>query len=243
MSKRVLFVFAACFAATAAAYAQDASLPVNCSERDPRVNAICYDDALLTQAKTLELKYLSAMANITPVNWSELGGKWLRWRGKYIECGLYIGNRPEVAACVEKAMVTLGADLNTSPSHRDRQAAIDAATARMGAVEADAKMRRVACIKLKAAALDDGVSSARDIAVVVVKECRPETSQLVNIMALNIEALPLFSAKSGVSIEAISEVTTQMSNPDDLIGMILEVRAAKRAKRPAAAPKPKMVEG
>ena len=115
-----------------------------------------------------------------------------------------------------------------------------AAQERMEAVVVAARKRRAMCIQAKAAAYEDGVSSSRDIAIIVSKECRSTAYDLARALGAQIEiSRPLFS-RDVPSAEAILSASQDLSNPDDLVPIILERRASIRNQaKPSTKAKPK----
>jgi hypothetical protein len=98
-----------------------------------------------------------------------------------------------------------------------------------------ARQARAECIRTYATVVDDGISSARDIAVVVAKRCKRESARLALLTVVKDELEQPFMTVFLGSLETISTLTNSLSEPDELIADVLGVRRDKRdqARTPA----------
>lgn len=222
-----------------AVVAQSPESPINCPTNAVVNDAVCAIEELKQGAFEIEKKYLSA---IVAGDYSQVLLTKMSWTGQYLQCGHLIGQRQEMIDCIKASFTDFGARLQkiAPPSERGRLSLLLTAQERLESAVEAARKRRFMCIQAKAAVYDDGVSSARDIAIVVAKECRPTAYELARTMAAQIEiSRPLFS-RDVPSAEAILSVSQDLSNPDALVSTILERRAANRAPaKPTTKSKPK----
>lgn len=239
---RFLFIHVIAAAVLSASFevaAQPPDAPIDCPTSAVVNDAVCANKELTEGAFEVEKKYLSA---VVAGDYSKVLIAKTSWLGQYIQCGHLIGRKQEMMSCIKSSFSEFGSRLQEIAPllEQERSALLDAALVRMETAVAAARKRRIMCIQAKAAVYDDGVSSARDIAVVVAKECRPNSYELARTMAAQIEiSRPLFS-RDVPSAEAILSVSQDLSNPDDFISIILERRATNRAPaKSSAKTKPK----
>lgn len=220
-------------------FAQALEAPISCPTSAVVNDAVCAIDELRQGAFEVEKKYLSALVT---GDYSQVLMTKLAWTGQYLQCGYLIGRGHEMSDCIKSSFNEFGANLQKlAPTlEKERSFLQNAAQARMESVVGTAKKRRAICIQAKAAIYDDGVSSARDIAIVIAKDCRPTAYELARALAAQIEvSRPLFS-RDIPSAEAILSLSQDLSNPDDFVPTILERRAANRTPaKPSSKTKPK----
>lgn len=154
-------------------------------------------------------------------------------------------NKREIDECILKSFKDFASELlKLAPElAMDRNALVKAAIDRSKTMVGLAREQRMSCYRETAAAIDDNSSSARDIAVLITKQCRSTSMQVAQTMADSLEiSFPM--SNTPPSFESILSVSKDLSNPDDLISFVLEQRSArKRANRISPKPKPKPVQG
>ena len=210
--------------------------PIECPTHEVVNDVVCAADELKAGAFQIEMKFMSALVSGNPINAIKAKRS---WRSKYLECGFLIGHSKEMRECIKSTFDSFEHQLleigTFNSNQENRISLLDEAISKLELIESKARMTRKECLHKNATTLDDGVSSARDIAVVVAKNCRSETFNYSNAMAATIEvSLPLFSAKSIPSQDSIQSLVNELSNPDDLIGFILEIRAAEKSEGQSA---------
>lgn len=168
----------------------------------------------------------------------------VKWKLRFIQCGHLIIRAKEMIECIDQSFNDFGTELLAlAPElNMDRSALAEVAMDRMRSYEAAEKDRRMLCNRTTAAAIDDDTSSARDIAVVVTKQCRTTSMRVAQSMADTIEvSFPMFSNNAVPSPDAVKALTDDLSNPDNLVALVLKQRLARRSasqSTPKQKPKP-----
>lgn len=198
------------------------------------VNAVCTNESLMQLATAVQHQYF--YASVGPHE--EPRKLRYRWQSEHWTCASLVMQRDRMHACIgealEKFSVSLfplaPAQVMTPREEMYRQA--------YEAIEAYlliARQARAECIRTYATVVDDGISSARDIAVVVAKGCKRESAKVALLTVVKDEFEQPFMTVFLRSHETISTLTNSLSEPDEFIADILSVRRDKRdqARTPA----------
>lgn len=208
--------------------------PLDCSKSDAKMKVLCADVDLMATAIYVDIRYLSAMEKATNIQeWLAISGKKLHWLSIWSTC--YV---PEIVGrCVNDAILEsdkLFPFVSKIPNWEELQEKVKAKAWPM--LEASKEAVR-ACAVEKALALDDGVSPAADIAVGVSNACKPFTFNQVSVAASSYGVESVYKP-SFMGWQEQSAMSQRLSNPSAYVGLVLEVRASRRAKALQAVPPP-----
>lgn len=225
-----------------AAFAQAPAAPIDCPTATVVNDVVCANDALKQQAFEVERQYFAAAA----ADFDETLRIRNEWQGEFLECGYLIGQGQRMRTCVADSFQRFGERLSVvaAPSAKSREQLYQAAYVTLAAAGNLARQDRLDCIQREAIAVDDGLSSARDIAVVVAKRCRQFAHHVARILSAEVELALPFMTQKRTSPGATLAVADSLSEPDGLIETVLALRAAKRKTTPQPAQKarpPKML--
>lgn len=213
--------------------------PFVCPTSEVVNDYVCTERSLMELALEVERHYLATAV----VSIDDALRLRMKWQAEFLECGSLIGKEGydstglNAHSCIERSLLKFGGSLEVlvDPKADSREEIYRAAWSVNAASTLLARNEHILCIQREASAIDDGVSSARDIAVVVAKRCRPQASQEAKFRAYAVElSIPFMRRGGRPTIEDRTALTAAMSEPDRLIEPILELRAARRK----AAPKP-----
>ena len=213
-----------------AAFSQAPAAPIACPTATVVNEVVCATDALRQQAFEVERQYFAAAA----ADFDETLRLRIRWQAEFLECGHLIGQGQRMRTCIAESFERFGVRLTAvaAPADKPREQLFQDAYVILAAAGDMARQNRLDCIQREALAVDDGLSSARDIAVVVAKRCRKASYNVARLLSAEVElALPFMTQKRTSPGETLS-VVDSLSEPDKLIETVLEQRAAKRKLAP-----------
>ncbi|RYZ93465.1 MAG: hypothetical protein EOP06_00790 [Proteobacteria bacterium] len=205
--------------------ANGVEFPVRCDEQilTPTVSALCKEHRSVTLEA--EEKYLYALSQVKSVRaWQSLKGVQAEFMASYYMCAIK-GEARAVAVCLTPAFQNLLSQLPHTINEHPSDLKKEAHKANL-LVLSHAYTEFTDCTAARIASLDDGISSARDIALGVGTFCRPQASVVAEI---RLNASTTFIAEIG-EIKDQMNLATKLSNPDELVGSVLEYRAQKRTK-------------
>lgn len=222
---RTWFLFAGLLLSTST-FAQGIDFPVRCNERllTPTVEALCRTHRLAT--REAEEKYLSALSRVDSVaSLKALQSTRGTFMISYHLCAIK-GEAVAVAACLAPAFEDLLNRLPQLPINPSFDLMkIEARTANT-LVLSQAYDAFNICILARIKALDDGISSARDIALGIGAACKP---QAMDIASIRLSALSTTFLADVPTIRDRFDLAEQLVNPDQLVTSVLEYRAQKRS--------------
>lgn len=220
------------------AWAQLPPGPLACPAESALHDVVCKYDSMVRLAFETE-RQLFAAAVVDPLEALSLRKK---WQDEFVACKFFIGQHNQLRACVQDSLQNFGERLSTvaPPTDKSREDLFRSAYINMGEMNVKIGADQRECVRREAIAVDDGVSPARDIAVVIAKRCRESALASAGVVALRVDlALPFMSEKRLPANKAM-EFADSMSEPDNFIESVLELRAAKRkATPPSPSPAPK----
>lgn len=145
---------------------------------------------------------------------------------KYYTCSI-VGNAKAVTACLQPALQEVLEKLPESERDRDLSPSDLIAKARSVnrriEMHFDSLFKR--CVFNRVEAIDDGISSARDIAQAVGERCRPEASTLAGVRYETLTTALLTSAPTYAQTRSVAD---ELLHPNSLVELVLEYRATKR---------------
>lgn len=198
------------------------------------VNAVCSNESLMQLAAAVQHQYF--YASVGPHE--EPRKLRYRWQSEHWTCASLVMQRDRMDACIGEALERFSASLLPLAPAQIRTPRNETFRQAFEAIEEYlliARQARAECIRTYATVVDDGISSARDIAVVVAKGCKRESARLALLTVVKDELEQPFVTVFLRSHETISTLTSSLSEPDELIADILSVRRDKRdqARTPA----------
>lgn len=216
-------ILIASFTLSESTIAQEFNFPISCEGRilTPRAEALCGPQRANTLAA--ESKYLSAFGNLNSLSgYRKLEVIQLVFMSKYLRC-LQTGSAAAVSECLNPAFTELIGSLPEFPADQSINLNEQALKAKSALID-QAYGEFDVCIESKIAALDDGISPARDIALGISSFCKQQARMTVNIIMVT---GPSFLSESP-SFRQESDAIEQLSNPDKLVTAVLKHRAKKR---------------
>ncbi len=233
---RALFLFAGLLL-NVNAFAQEMNFPVRCDERilTPKAEALCGPLHEVTQEA--QEKYLYALSKVNSIGtWTSLSILQRRFMVRYYQCSI-LGRSDKVATCLAPAFEEFISQLPNSQINLPADLKIQASNAN-SLILSHAYNKLNECVIGKINKLDDGVSSARDIALGIGSSCKPKAYQIVDIIA---NSHTTFLGEMA-GLEYQRDLTEKIISPDEVVGTVLEYRAQKRSqiqssKKPNLRPK------
>lgn len=207
------------------AFAQGVDFPVHCNGRvlTPRVEALCNEHRSATLEA--EQRYLTALSRVGSVaDWKALYQIRLMFMSSYYSCATK-GNTPAVAECLTPAFDELLSRLPPPSTGASTDLKIQASRAN-SIVSVHARDALNSCSIARIKALDDGVSSARDIASTIGAACKPQAMEAAVIQFGTINTSFLAETPS---LRDQLDMAEQLVSPDQFVTNVLEYRAQKRA--------------
>lgn len=223
------WVFSVGLLLSASTFAQGIDFPVRCNERllTPTVEALCRTHRLAT--RDAEERYLSALSRVDSIASSKaLQSIRSTFMISYHLCAIK-GEAVAVAACLAPAFEELLNRLPALPINPSFDLMkIEARTAN-ALVLSQAYDAFNTCILTRIKALDDGISSARDIALGIGAACKP---QAMDVAGIRLSALSTTFIADVPTMRDRFDLAEQLVNPDQLVTSVLEYRAQKRSNTP-----------
>lgn len=209
------------------ALAQQSLFPPQCDARllTPTHEALCTD--LRDVAFLAEKRYVIALGNAETVSqWAGVSNSKMSLLSKYYTCSI-TGSAKAVTACLQPALQEISEKFTENERDRDLSPTDAAAKARNvnRRIEAHFDGLFKQCVLRRVDALDDGVSSARDIAQAVGEKCRPEASRLADVRYSTLTTALLTTAPTYAQTKSVAD---ELLQPSSLIELVLEYRASKR---------------
>ena len=221
---RILFLLAGLLL-NSTAFANDVEFPVRCQDKilTPLVAALCTEHRAATFEA--EEKYLKALSEVKSVaDWKALQTVQATFLASYYLCAVR-GEARAVAACLTPAFQNFLGQLPKSVNDLVGDIKANAHNANL-LVLSKADLAFKECTVSRINSLDDGISPARDIALAISTFCRPQASDVANVR-LNASTTFLIDFKS---LNEQQNLVKQLTNADELVGIVLENRAEKRSK-------------
>lgn len=220
-------LFILLFALPGIAPAQQLLFPPQCDARllTPTNEALCTD--LRDLAFRAEGRYVIALGNTETVNqWVDVSNSKMSFLSKYYTCST-TGSAKAVTACLQPALQEIVDKFSGSERDRDSSPSDAVAKARNvnRRIEAHFDGLFKQCVFRRVEALDDGVSSARDITQAVGERCRPEASRLADVRYSTLTTALLTTAPTYAQTKSVAD---ELLQPSSLIELVLEYRASKR---------------
>lgn len=217
-------------------FAQVPAAPINCPGAGLVNVVVCATDALRQQAFELERQYFAAAA----ADYFEASSIRFDWQTHSQGCAPLISQDQQIRTCIAESFEKFGKRLSavaTPAEAKSREQLFQDAYVILTTLTDFARQDRLACIQSEALAVDDGLSSARDIAVVAAKRCRKASVNLVRFLAAEVDLRNPFMTQKRISPDEFSALADILSEPDHLIETVLKLRAAKRKPAPQPAQK------
>ena len=217
------------FLTACSAFSQNIEFPPRCSERllTPTAEALCTE--LRGKSLFAEELYLKALSKVDSwKKWNDLDLVKLKFMAKFYECQI-TGSARAVIDCLTPAYqdaldrlqpATDGTEMPLSALQMQARQVNDA-------IEASAHDLFHKCAFERIGAIDDGISSARDIAQGVGAACRPQASKWAEVRYATL-SISLISPTPSLSDKLA--LIDQIVAPDNLVETVLEYRASKRLK-------------
>lgn len=207
--------------------AQEVNFPPQCNARllTPTEEAFCGD--LFEIASNAESRYTNALASVDSIEqWDRLQMVKMTFLSKYYSCSI-TGSGPAVSRCLQPALQEV---LEFLPAEKYEAIPDAAARARKVnfAIEAASSDILKHCVIKRAEAIDDGISTAQDIAQGIGEWCRPAASKLANVRFATLTTSLITSYPKFSQTQTLAD---DMLRPSNLVGAILEYRAQKRVKK------------
>lgn len=204
--------------------AQEAKFPPQCNARllTPTNEALCGD--LFEIASTAEKRYTKALASISSMEqWDRLQIIKMQLLSRYYSCSI-TGSGPAVSSCLQPALQEVieslplaEHDTTTDTLARARKVNIS--------IETIAHNLLKQCVNKRAEMIDDGLSTAHDIAQGIGEWCRPAATKLADVRFATLTTSLITSSPTFSQTRALAD---DILRPSNLIEAILEYRAQKR---------------
>lgn len=218
-----------------------AACPGTGTDFEAQLTAVtCREETLLQMAREVQPVYYRVFAAAP----DEARKYKFRWRSAHVACGRLIMQPIRQAECIHVALSSLMQELRPVVAGAAEDTP-EEAYRKAHRIQSERLLRaeraRAACITAAAEVVDDGVSTARDIAVVVAGQCRRDASRVALQMVMRDELESPFMALSLQALDTQAAYEATLTEPDSLIADILRVRRDKReqATLPLGAQSPK----
>lgn len=216
------------------AHSQHIEYPPQCQKETLSTSAAALCTSLRPMATSADEAYYTALSKVDSLSkWEDLEIIRLQFLSAYYRCMLH-GNTTDFTNCstpvLQKVLDTLPPPANDEKSLTDAGSKARHVNAFI-MNQAETGFRK--CMFSRISVLDDGISSARDIAQGVAGSCSPQAYKLARVRFATM-SISLFQG-----IEPLGELrqnAEKITNPENLTKMVLEYRAARRSKRPAQTP-------
>lgn len=208
-------------------FAQSLKFPVNCDAgyRTPSVEALCVHH----RATTIEAeeKYVTALVRLKSMDaWRKLQNIRIRFVNRYNACAVQ-GNPDAVAECLTPGFDSFIKELPQYPPgqlYGNQNTHVDAAASWLIGTSSTALD---SCFTERIKVLDDGISSARDIAQSIGTDaCKAQALDWATVL---VEMGTSFLSKVPPP-GRVYEMTAVVNNIDEKVKLVLEYRAQKRSK-------------
>lgn len=210
------------------ASAQDLKFPPRCNERllTPTNQALCTD--LYETASSAEKNYTAALSKVDSLKrWHEVQGVKSGFLAKFYRCAIE-GNSQAISQCLRPALQEVVESLPMTDGDEYSPATAKAKARQANAfIEASVHNQFKECVNNRVAAIDDGISTAHDIASGIGERCRPEATRLADE---RFSTLTTSLITSPPSYKEIRDIADDMLRPSSLIEVVLDHRARLRAK-------------
>ena len=203
-------------------------IPAPCKPGPHESYAYCESRDLMEQKNKLDRDYKYTLALATSEKtWNVLDAHKAKWQADYLRCRISDLPKTELIECLRSAAAGFSGALKEAPAELTNSHLLHAASESHFQQGVRLANRTDECIATKVAALDDGVSSARDIALAVSRACRRAIVEMVrgNYRTISRDVIDELPAEAAIQ-RAIEEET----QPDNHINAVLKHRSIKRNK-------------
>lgn len=210
----------------AGASAQEEKFPPQCNARllTPRNEALCGD--LFEIASAAEKRYTKALASVNSIEqWNQLQIVKMQLLSKYYSCAI-TGRVPTVSNCLQSALQEVIESL--PPAEHDATTETVANASKVNIfIETITHNLLKQCVNKRAEMIDDGVSTAHDIAQGIGEWCRPAATKSAEVRFATLTTSLISSSPTFSQIRALAD---DILRPSNLVEAVLEYRAQKRAE-------------
>lgn len=207
-------------------FAQEVRFPPQCNARilGPMDEALCGD--LFEAASTASDRFTNSLALVKSTKqWDQLQIIKLKFLSNYYSCSI-TGSGPKVSACLQPALQDAINSLPATTVQPDSDTIAQARKVNL-AIENAFYDSFKQCIYKRAAAIDDGVSTANDIAQGIGEWCRPFATKLATVRFETLSTSLITSSPTFYQTQAVAD---DLLRPSNLIKYVLDYRAKKRTK-------------